>query len=341
MNSQRIIISRTDSIGDVVLTLPLAGILKKYMPKSYIFFLGSAYTKDVVDCSEHIDEFIDWTSLSHLPEKEAVKMIQTYKADIILHVFPCKKIAILAKKAKIEYRIGTTNRIYHWFNCNKLVRLSRKNSNLHESQLNTKLLQSLEIEKDFNLTQITSFYGLSEIKILPEAFNGLLDKEKFNLILHPKSKGSAREWGLNNFAKLIEILPKDKYKIFISGTSDEAALMQSEILDKNDKITDLCGKMSLAEFISFIAQADGLIAASTGPLHIAAALGKTALGIYPPIKPMHPGRWKPVGKNAAYFVKNQTCNDCKKTNDCHCMKSILPEEIKEYLDKKCKKIIKR
>ncbi|MEI6695005.1 MAG: glycosyltransferase family 9 protein [Bacteroidota bacterium] len=341
MNSQRIIISRTDSIGDVVLTLPLAGILKKYMPKSYIFFLGSAYTKDLIDCSEHIDEFIDWTALSQLPEKEAVEMLQTYKADIILHVFPRKEIAVLAKKAGIEYRIGTTNRTYHWFNCNKLVRLSRRNSILHESQLNTKLLKALKIEKEFNLTQITSFYGLHETKILPQEMSALLDKEKFNLIIHPKSKGSAREWGLDNFARLIEILPKDKYKIFISGTSDEAALMQSEILDKYDEITNLCGKMSLAEFISFIAQADGLIAASTGPLHIAAALGKTALGIYPPIKPMHPGRWKPVGTNARYFVKDQACNDCKKTNDCHCMKSILPEEIKEYLDKKCKKSIKR
>lgn len=61
--------------------------------------------------------------------------------------------------------------------------------------------------------------------------------------------------------------------------------------------------MNLKQFISFIAAADGLIAASTGPLHIAAALGKVALGIYPPIKPMHPpGRWAPLGKNASYLV---------------------------------------
>ena len=33
-NYRKIIISRTDSIGDVVLTLPLAGLLKKYYPLS-------------------------------------------------------------------------------------------------------------------------------------------------------------------------------------------------------------------------------------------------------------------------------------------------------------------
>jgi len=338
MNFKRIIISRTDSIGDVVLTLPLAGILKKNFPNAYILFLGSAYTKDVIECSEHIDEFIDWTALSKLPENEAIASIVSLNADNILHVFPRKEIAVLAKKAKIKNRIGTTNRIYHWLNCNKLVRLSRKNSDLHESQLNIKLLQPLKIETDFNLTKIAFYYGLTKIQILPEKFNSLLDKEKFNLILHPKSKGSAREWGLGNFARLIEILPADKYNIFITGTELEATLMQSEILDKYDNIKDLTGKLTLAEFIAFIAQADGLIAASTGPLHIAAALGKAAIGIYPPIKPMHPGRWMPVGKYAHYFVKEKTCNDCRKTMDCHCMKSISPEEISEYLEKNCRKV---
>ena len=335
MNFKRIIISRTDSIGDVVLSLPLAGILKKYYPDTYILFLGSAYTKDVIEACKHIDEFIDWNVLMKLPENEAVAFIQTLKADTILHVFPRKEIAVLAKNAKIKNRIGTTNRTFHWLNCNKMLRLSRKNSVLHESQLNTKLLLPFGIDCHFDLKEIASFYGFSPTIDLPEKFSSLLDKDKLNLILHPKSKGSAREWGLDNFAKLIEILPEDKYKIFISGTSEEAGLMQIEILEKYDKITDLSGKMNLAEFIAFIAAADGLVAASTGPLHIAAALGIHALGIYPPIRPMHPGRWKAIGKQAHYFVKEKTCNDCRKTNDCHCMKSIAPETIKEYLDTNC------
>ncbi|NVN95401.1 MAG: glycosyltransferase family 9 protein [Bacteroidetes bacterium] len=338
MNFKRIIISRTDSIGDVILTLPLAGILKKNYPNAYILFLGSAYTKDVIECCEFIDEFIDWTAISKLPEKEAITAINLLNADTILHVFPRKEIAIIAKKVKILNRIGTTNRTFHWFNCNKLVRLSRKNSDLHESQLNIKLLKPFKVKTDYNLSQIAFFYGLDKIQILPEKFKALLDKEKFNLILHPKSKGSAREWGLENFASLIELLPVDKYNIFISGTSEEAALMQSEITDKYDNIIDLTGKLTLTEFIAFIAQADGLIAASTGPLHIAAALGKVALGIYPPIRPMHPGRWMPVGKYAHYFVNKKTCIDCRKTMDCHCMKSISPEEISEYLEKNCRKL---
>ncbi|MCX6232905.1 MAG: glycosyltransferase family 9 protein [Bacteroidetes bacterium] len=333
MNSKRLIISRTDSIGDVMLTLPLAGIIKKYFPETYILFLGSTYTKNIVESSIYVDEFIDWTSISKLSEKDAVYEIKKYNADTIIHVFPRKEIARLAKNANIKNRIGTTNRTYHWLNCNKLVKLSRKNSTLHESQLNTKLLKPLGIDNEFSLVEIQGFYGFSRINALSDKFNSLIDKGKFNLILHPKSKGSAREWGLQNFARLIEILPNDKYKIFITATAEEAELMQSEILDKYENITDLTGKLTLSEFISFIAASDGLVAASTGPLHIAAALGKHAIGIYPPIKPMHPGRWKPIGENAYYFVKDIVCHDCRKNQACHCMKEIKADEIKAYLDK--------
>lgn len=333
MNPKSIIISRTDSIGDVILTLPLAGILKQFFPDLHIIFLGSTYTKDIVACSKYIDEFIDWQHIKNLTKNEAVAYLKNTNADTILHVFPRKEIAALARKAGIKNRIGTTNRLYHWFTCNKLLRFSRKNSQLHEAQLNVKLLKPFGIEKEFNLLELAAFYGFESKIPVSENILSLIDKQKFNLILHPKSKGSAREWGLGNFAGLIEILPKDKFKIFVSGTEAEAQLMQSEILDKyKDSITNISGKYTLAEFISFISQADGLIAASTGPLHIAAALGKVAIGIYPPIKPMHPGRWMPIGEKADYLVTEKFCEDCRKTNDCHCMRSISPETVKLKLE---------
>jgi len=333
MNRKRIIISRTDSIGDVILTLPLAGILKKEFPASYLIFLGRTYTKAIIETCEHIDEFADWDLISSMDNDQAIEEFRKLKADSIIHVFPRKEINSLARKADIPIRIGTKNRTYHWVGCNKLVKLSRKNSELHESQLNLKLLSPFNINKEFSLEELQQYYGFNKLKELSKDIIALIDKDKFNLILHPKSKGSAREWGLDNFAKLIEILPKDKFKIFITGTTVEAELMNDQLISKyaND-ITDLTSKLDLSKLIAFINQADGLIGASTGPLHIAAALGKHALGIYPPIRPMHPGRWSPVGQNAFCFVVDKECNECRKISVCECMHSISPEMVKEKLE---------
>lgn len=280
--------------------------------------------------SSFIDEFINYDEIEKLNRAEQVILLKKFNADIFLHVFPQKKIALLAARAAIPWRVGTTNRLYHWYSCNKLIRLSRKNSPFHESQLNLKLLSFLIKDTSVPLEDVHLFYGLTKFPALNKEFSDLIDTSKFNLILHPKSKGSAREWGLANFAKLISILPEDRFKIFISGTNQDGALMK-EFLKINTKAIDITGKMSLQQFIAFINHCDGLVAASTGPLHIAAALGKRAIGLFSARRPIHPGRWMPIGKNASALVNDENCVKCTKKEECDCIEKIEPERILKLL----------
>ncbi|OFX78259.1 MAG: hypothetical protein A2X12_09095 [Bacteroidetes bacterium GWE2_29_8] len=328
---RRIIISRTDSIGDVILTLPLATFLKKfYNGDCYIIFLGRLYTKEIINLSNDIDEFADYAEIDKMNMSDAVAKFNSFNADTIIHVFPVIKIAKLAKFAQIKERIGTSNRIYHWLYCNKLSFFSRKKSNLHEAQLNFKLLCPLKIATNFSLNKIRSLYNLDFEALHNEELLKLKDNNKFNLIIHPKSKGSAREWGIQNYKKLIELLPPENFKIFITGTEEEGKLCEE--LFAFEHVSNLTGQLSLKELISFINIADGIVACSTGPLHIGAIFNKIAIGIYPPIKPMHPQRWAPLGNNVKVFVKEKDCNKCKNKNEkCLCIEEIKPEAICEYL----------
>lgn len=329
VDPERIIISRTDSIGDVVLTLPVAAVLKKHFPNAYIIFLGRSYTRSVIEACENIDEFADWDELEKLPDHEAVEKLKLFRADVFIHVFPRRRLAQLAKKAKIKLRIGASGRIYHWFTCNGIVRMSRRKSDLHEAQLNIQLLRGLKIDDIPSLTSIPDMYGLRE----PDStrVNQYIEKEKFNLILHPGSRGSAREWGIENFQDLVNLLPQNRYKLFVTGTKQEGESLRS-FLNANSNVTDLTGKFDLRSLIAFINVADGIVAASTGPLHIAAALGKKAIGLYAPMRPIHPGRWRPVGKDAHFLVLQKNCNDCKKSKDCICIRSLTPVQVKMILE---------
>ncbi|MFM7105313.1 MAG: glycosyltransferase family 9 protein, partial [Flavobacteriales bacterium] len=64
-------------------------------------------------------------------------------------------------------------------------------------------------------------------------------------------------------------------------------------------------KFSLDELIQFIGQCQGFVACSTGPMHIAAALGIPTVGLFSPHRPIHPGRWAPLGPNAHYLCATQ------------------------------------
>ncbi len=324
------IISRTDSIGDTVLTLPVAGVLRSLYPSGRILFLGRSYTEDIVKACTHVDGFLNWDELKQLPSGDAARQLAATGADTIIHVFPQRRIARMAMQARIPKRIGTTNRLYHWLYCTTRVSLSRRNSALHEAQLNLRLLTPLGARDHYTLQEIAGYYGLTRLAPLPDSFAAILSPDKFNLILHPKSRGSAREWGLENFRNLIERLPRDKFKIFLTGTPAEGELLQP-LVQEYPFLTDLTGRLSLTELMSFISRADGLVAASTGPLHLAAALGIHTLGIYPPIRPMHPGRWGPIGKKTQVFVKEKDCEACRQTGDCSCMREIRPQQLSDYL----------
>ena len=244
-------------------------------------------------------------------------------------------VAARAKQLNIPLRIGTRNRLYHWTTCNKLVKLSRKNSPLHEAQSNLKLLKPLGIAEDFSLETIGRSYGLQPAQTLPEEVAGLIRKDKYNLILQTRSRGSGREWGLPNFIRLIKSLDQDVYRIFISGTKEERKSIQPLFDEVGDLVTDVAGRLTLEQLITFISRCDGLVASGTGPIHLAAALGIDALGIYPPLHSIGPGRWQPVGPRAMYFVVNRSCADCKGMKaPCHCINEVSWKEIKEELDKR-------
>jgi ADP-heptose:LPS heptosyltransferase len=255
------------------------------------------------------------------------------KPEAIVHVLPVSAIAIRAKKLKIPLRIGTTNRLYHFFTCNSLVKFSRKKSELHEAQLNLKLLQPVGIATEPALAELGLMFALTRLQPLPKKFAGLIDKDKYNVILHPKSQGNGREWGLENFIKLIQSLDNEKYKIFVSGVQKEKTLLQPLFDAVGNRVTDITGIMNLTEFMSFIAAADGLIASGTGPVHLASALGIDAYGIYPPIRPVHPGRWAPIGPCAKVFVFNKECSDCKGNKmACYCINEVSPAWLKDSLE---------
>ena len=332
-NIRKIIISRTDAIGDVVLTLPLAALLKNTFGNDLkIVFFGRKYTLPVIQCCEAVDEFLDFDIFQACTDSEKVRFLKQCEADAIVHIFPRKEIATMARKAGIPYRVGTTNRLYHWWTCNKLVRLSRKNSTLHEAELNAHLLKGFPIEAIPSLVELSFLYKLTRLPVLPEKISSLLNPGVFKLVIHPKSNASAREWSLENYSTLIRRLSENKFQIIITGGTGEEKKINEWVKTLPSSIVNLAGRLTLDELIALLNNADGIVAASTGPLHLAAALGKYALGIYPPIRPMDPGRWAPVGIHAGFLVSEKKCSDCRDSpTTCHCINEISPKAVEDFI----------
>ncbi len=295
-----ILVSRVDAMGDVVLSLPLCGVIKKYYPGCKIIFLGRTYTKSIAKACVHVDEFMNYNDWN-IPSAEISALLNSKKIDTVFHLLPNKNVLRECKKAKIKYRIGGINKIIYLLTCNILVPFSRRKSRLSEAQLNIKLLRAINIYEVPSREEVYKYYGLNKIAQLSEQNKKILDGEKFNLILHPLSNRNAREWGLDNFCALIKMLDADRYNLFITGSKSETEILQNWITENSLTVIDVSGELDTEQLIAFIAAADGLVASSTGPVHIAAAAGINTLGLYENTWTKRGERWGPIGKKAEYL----------------------------------------
>ena len=311
----------------------MAAWLKHQNPAIKIYFLARSYVKDIVARCPYIDEFIDWAELSKQTDKPIIKYFSSLNIDAFINVFPIRRIAKLAKQSGVPQCIGTSKRWYNWLYCNKRVSFTRKNSNLHEAQLNFELLRPL------GLTELPKLSWLSSLKLfnIPDqkklSAQKHLDPQRFTLILHPLSNGNGREWPLDHFVELANCLNPEKYQILVTGSESEGEHLQVPLFNKCNNIENYCGKLSLAELLDVIAVVDGVVVSSTGPLHLAAACGTCTLGLFPKMQGIDAKRWGPLGQKAEYIVAEEPCPGCTNSVDCLCMQRLRAAQVIPILER--------
>lgn len=300
-----VVLGRTDSIGDVMLTLPAAGMLKHLLPGVRVVFVGRRYTLPVLRQCAHVDLAVAREELCDDHGRPVPAHIHALEADAWVHVFPDRVLAAAVKAAGVPTRIGTSHRWWHWTTCNRRVAFSRKRSDLHEAQLNLQLLRPLGLRAIPGLTELAAASGFNAPPP-DDVVRTLLTPGKEHVVVHPHSKGSAVEWGLDRFSALIHVLPPERYQVVVTGTAEEAGRYRGHLPLHLPHVTDAGGALSLHQLMALIGQSHALVAASTGPLHIAAACGIRAIGLYADRRPIHPGRWGPLGPNAMALVAADT-----------------------------------
>ena len=334
LSSKRIILSKTNQIGDVLMGLAVANYIKSISKNCEIYFLSTSYTKDLIDYFPAVYHFLNWDELKR-DESQAIETLKSIKADIIIHLRAQKQIARIAKRADIPLRIGSMYRIYNWIYCSKLMSISRsKWIRKHDVEFDLDYLKAI-IPK-YSKPDMRKIQKLLEFEVNnPEVhISKLIDPKKFNLILHPKTATQLgkREWPVERYIELVQVLPKDKYKIFVTGTESEGKLINNKFKDL--EVCLLTGKFSVSELIQLISCCDGLVAASTGPLHIAAALGIHTLGFFTQLVGESPTRWGPIGKKAQYIVSDPPCQYCLSRNvdKCECIQTITASRVLDLIN---------
>jgi ADP-heptose:LPS heptosyltransferase len=331
IQSSHILICRNDNIGDVILTLPITAWLKRRFPSVRISFMCRAYAAAVVRECTTVDAVVEVESVMQDP----VSYFRQSGIDTVIFAQPDKRLARAAFQARVPNRIGNARqKLYQMLFCNRRVRFSKRISPLHESQINFEFLRPFGLTSIPDLNEIAALYAFKPGH--DEQMQALLQPYRFNLVLHTKSNGHGREWPPQHFLELAKLLARHPdIHLWTTGSANEGRWLEQHAADllNMPNVSNVCGKLTLAQLTAFIGAADGLIASGTGPLHLSAALGQRTLGLFPPTRPMHPGRWAPVGPRARLLCMPTSCSGCAeiKAPSCACMEAIRPEMVEKVV----------
>ena len=333
-NYRKILIVRTDRIGDVILTLPMARELKKIYPQVQISLLIRQYTAELVEGDPSVDDVIFYDANGkHRQLFSLVKTIKEEQFDLVFHTHPIVRLAFITWCARIPLRIGTGYRWYSFF-FNRKIYEHRKYAEHHELEYNLHLLRAIGCDIKDGTVQPKLSIQKESYERTGSLLNDLGIKNNHRLvILHPGSGRSACDWSAKHFGvlgKLLSELPD--VKVIIAGGENEQLLMNEVKSYSGDLPVTLVNRLTLKEYAALLKHADLVIANSTGPIHIAAAVGVPVIGFYPQIKSMSAARWGPYTGQKTIFTPESKPVDCKKClhrkdKSCECMDSISPGEV--------------
>lgn len=340
MKFKNILIVRTDRIGDVVLTIPLAKVIKENYPDCRITFLVQTYTAPLLQNHDYIDQVLILKKENgKILCRENAEMLRQMNFDMAITVYPKFDIAWMIFRSGIKKRVGTGYRWYS-FLFNEKVFEHRKDAKRHELEYNFNLLKKLGIEYNSKPDSVSFNIHVKnedtiKIKTLLETEN--FDFSKKTAIIHPGSGGSAVDWPISKYKELIDSLARQlKFNLVITGGEAEKNIC-AEVAGNSGAI-NLAGKVSLSELTAVINFADLMVANSTGPIHIAAALGKYVIGFYPKIVECSPERWGPYTNRRTVFMPELNCSNCsrKQCEELNCMDSIPVEKVETEVIEKMK-----
>jgi heptosyltransferase-2 len=289
----RILIARTDRIGDVVLTTAIPREIKKNNPKAFVAVLVREYTKDIFTANPYVDEII-----VRSPEKTLwtnLKKIRSYRFTHAVTLLPDKKLNRLFFLAGIKTRIVSGFKFYQFAVNSKSVFRRKYNPLRSEADYCMDAVRKIGIKAESIDSEICLTPGEKEQSA---AIKQKYAEGKKKIIgVHVSSGNSAPNLKPAEYRLLIEQLVKNPD--FAVMVTDNAP--PKEVLDIANVTYPNIDK-KLREAIVNLSALDVLISASTGPMHLAAALKVGTVSLFCPMTACSPILWGPLGNKVRYII---------------------------------------
>jgi lipopolysaccharide heptosyltransferase II len=153
------------------------------------------------------------------------------------------------------------------------------------------------------------------------------------IAFQPGARWENKRWPVEFFAELVRSLAKKipDTRFAILGTAEDQSLGETITRAEPLRCLNLCGQTSLLETVEWLRRCELMVTNDTGPMHVAAALGKPLVALFGPTEPRRTG---PYGHLENVLRIDLPCSPCLKSHCTYekpdeCLKAISPTMVFE------------
>lgn len=275
----RILILKPSSLGDIVCSLPVAQSIRDQMPSAEISWVVKTRFSEILKrCPTVNGEIIEYNHAPGLKGlmaiRTVVKSLHNRHFDAVLDFQGLLRTGLMACSVKSPLKVGSVEaREGSRLAYNRVVPFPSNGRKSHAIEKLLQFLPAIGLKAELR----------SPIDIQGDPLEWANSRLSIDgpIVMIPNSRGRHKEW--KGFPELTTAL--------LNTSNCPVVVWDSHIrwndppLDSPEKFVNLTQKTSLLQLIELLRGASLVVANDSGPLHIAAALGRPTLGLFGPTDP--------------------------------------------------------
>jgi lipopolysaccharide heptosyltransferase II len=335
----KILILKPSSLGDVIHALPVLRMLRSHWPKSEIYWWLDVnlvpLLKDDPDLSGIFTfQRKRWAAAHRWPEIiGSIASMRKQRFDIAIDLQGLARSGMFAWMANAQLTVGLDN----------LREGTREGARaLYDITPPSASAQAHAVDRCLSVLPLLRVPVQWNFEWLPRRAAGeegvrakwAPEREGVRwVVLLPGGRWDNKRWPVQYFADLAKRLREiPGLRLVVLGSKDEHSLGEAIAAAVPDFCVNLAGATTFDEMIEWIRLSRLVITNDTGPMHVAAAMGRPVVAIFGPTNPLNTGPYRQL-QNVVQ-AKTLPCVPCLKSKCAYqypiaCLHAITPAAIFE------------
>jgi len=356
---QKILVLRTDAIGDMVCTTPFLRELRRNLPGAFITLICDPGVYNLVELCPYVDEILTFKPPAGFRaalkacRAFAKRQLSSKNYDLALYLpyaapeyFAAWLSFFSGAKRRLAYAEGVCIHKQRAYVGAKDIYYTEllHNDDLairHEAESALQFLSCLQLPVQDDSYEIWT--DEADERRVNELFaREKIDPKAVNIVVNLSTSESNRDWPVENYASVCrELARKYEASFILIGAGEAARQYSSEFCLELPETHDLTGKTTVRQTYLVLKRSGLYLGGDTGPLHLAVAAGCQGVGIYASPQdntdpPSNPSIWfAPRGCGIRIVQPGHLLPGCriKCTRPyAHCIKQVPAGEVLKVME---------